>query len=120
MPVTGKEVSYSQQGLKPVLKNEAAWAWEAISSSTCCKSMTIMYAGSCVFQAGLLPEGSKPGRAVNGSICKQVMQSGKANFLANLVLYPGVHFDASLLPCKAHRCCIRRCQRWSSARSEMR
>lgn len=88
--MTGKDVSYAQQGLKAAVKSEAVWAWESINSSTCCQSMSIMYSGACVYQAGLIPEDSKPGRAVNGTICRGVMQSGKANFLANLVLYPGV------------------------------
>eukprot|EP00892_Ulva_mutabilis_P009259 jgi/Ulvmu1/6705/UM030_0037.1 len=94
----GKDVTFTQPGLKSAVKTEVAWAWDSIKSSTCCQSMTVVYAGTCVYQAGLIPEESKPGRAVNGSICRGVMKSGKANFLANLVLYPGrVEFD-DILP----------------------
>lgn len=94
--VTGKNVSYFKPGVKPVLKKEITWACDSIRSCTCCQSITIVYSGDTVFQAGLIPEDSKPGRPVNGTICRGVMKSGKANFLANLVLYPG-----ALLPLRS-------------------
>ena len=42
-----------------------------------------------MFQAGLLPDGGKPGKSVDGAISRRAMSSGKADFLANLALFPG-------------------------------
>ena len=89
MDMVGKESSFMKPGLKPACKEELAWAWDALSSSTCCKSLSVMVSGACVFQAGLIPEGGKPGKAVDGAISRRTMSSGKADFLANLALYPG-------------------------------
>jgi hypothetical protein len=76
-------------GLKPACQDELKWAWEALSSCTCCKSLSVMVSGACVFQAGLLPEGGKPGKVVDGAISRRVMNTGRADFLANLALFPG-------------------------------
>lgn len=56
-----------------------------------------MVSRQCVFQAGILPEGGKPGQSVDGAISKKVMSTGKANFLANLVLFPGMSLQRSRL-----------------------
>jgi hypothetical protein len=91
MDMIGKESTYMKPGLKPACKEELRWAWDAISTCTCCKSMSVMVSGACVFQAGLIPEGAKPGRVVDGAISRRVVNSGKADFLANIALFPGEH-----------------------------
>lgn len=89
MDMVGKESSYLKSGLKPACKEELLWAWEALRSCTCCKSLSVMVSGACTFQAGLIPEGEKPGQVVDGTISRRVMSTGKADFLAKLALYPG-------------------------------
>lgn len=76
-------------GLKAACKEELLWAWDALSSCTCCKSLSVVVSGACVFQAGLLPAGGKPGKVVDGPISRRAMSTGKADFLANLSLFPG-------------------------------
>jgi Cofactor assembly of complex C subunit B, CCB2/CCB4 len=87
--MTGKESAYMKPGLKPACKEELLWAWDALSSCTCCKSLSVMVSGACVFQAGLIPDGAKPGKVVDGAISRRAMSTGKANFLANIALFPG-------------------------------
>jgi Cofactor assembly of complex C subunit B, CCB2/CCB4 len=86
----GVDVSYTRDGTRSSAKVEMKWAWQALSSATCCRSLVVFHSGVCVFQAGLMPNGVKPGRGRVGRICENVMKAGKANYLANLLLFPGM------------------------------
>ncbi len=59
----------------------------------CCparhRSLVIIYQGRNIFHAGAIKGGVKAGKAVAGDVCKACMSSGKGNYLANLILYPG-------------------------------
>lgn len=51
--------------------------------------MVVLHSGVCVMHAGLGAPGCTPGKAAAGPISKGVMKQGKANYLANLTLFPG-------------------------------
>jgi hypothetical protein len=91
---TGNNVFYLGGSLEDESKEELRWAWESIGAATCCCTLVALHSGVCILQAGLVCPGCKPGEASAGIICKDVMQRGQANYLANLALYPG----APLLP----------------------
>ena len=46
--------------------------------------------GRNIFHAGYIAAGRRPGSATAGELCSAAMQSGTGNYLANLVLYPGM------------------------------
>lgn len=77
---------------------ELLWAWEALSSATCSKSLVVVYGDDSLLQIGVAAESSaKNGEAVavdvpkliQGSLYKSLLGSGKQSYLANLSLYPG-------------------------------
>jgi hypothetical protein len=51
--------------------------------------VVIIYQGRAVLHAGAIKAGVKPSSAVAGEVCKAAMSSGRGNYLANLILYPG-------------------------------
>ena len=55
---------------------------------------------------GLMNAEAQPGDACLGRMAEQVMRDGRANNLANLARYPGVHSDPALLavPCLEPSC----------------
>lgn len=84
--------------LPDVAHNELLWVWKSLSDATCCRSLVIVYDGSCVLQIGFAAETSAgDGEAVSvdanklmqGSVYQGVMKSGAQSYLANLSLYPG-------------------------------
>ncbi|XP_029127432.1 protein COFACTOR ASSEMBLY OF COMPLEX C SUBUNIT B CCB4, chloroplastic isoform X3 [Cajanus cajan] len=84
--------------LPDVARNELLWVWKSLSDATCCRSLVIVYDGSCVLQIGFAAETSAgDGEAVSvdanklmqGSVYQGVMKSGAQSYLANLSLYPG-------------------------------
>ena len=89
MEPIGEEVSYLRTGLKRASATELRWAWEALNAATCCRTLVVLYAGTCILHEGLGPPGCKAGKAKGGTICDTVMKEGKANYLANLILFPG-------------------------------
>ena len=85
----GEEGLYLRDGLKRPSALELRWAWESLSASSCCRSVVVFHSGACVLHAGRRPVGSRVGKAKAGPICQDVMQQGRANYLANLKLFPG-------------------------------
>ncbi|GMH39091.1 hypothetical protein BSKO_06989 [Bryopsis sp. KO-2023] len=78
---------------------ELKWAWRALSSSTRCQSLVVFHQGEPVYQAGLRYRGTTMNAAKMGKICSQTQESGRANYLANLQLFPGgVEFLGFLPP----------------------
>lgn len=55
----------------------------AFSCHTLCR-------GRNVFHAGMARPGYQLGTAAAGEVAQKAMDSGKGNYLANLVLYPGM------------------------------
>ncbi len=96
----GERVDYEDPGLKPStsLLNEFRWARDAMFSSTRCKSLVLIYKGRNLFHYGAILRGCKPGTAAPGEICKQAMENGQGNYLANLILYPGRPEFVAFLP----------------------
>ncbi|XP_024371342.1 protein COFACTOR ASSEMBLY OF COMPLEX C SUBUNIT B CCB4, chloroplastic [Physcomitrium patens] len=75
---------------------ELEWVWESLRNTTRTKALVIFYGEACVLQAGIAAA-SVDGNAVpvnvsefiSGELYKGVQKSGRQNYLANLVLYPG-------------------------------
>jgi Cofactor assembly of complex C subunit B, CCB2/CCB4 len=87
----GKEVSFVREGLRKRTQAELWWAWEALSSATCCCSQVVFHTGVCVLQAGVACQQCTAGCAEPGKMCEEVIERGKANYLGNLALVPGAH-----------------------------
>ncbi|MCL7041372.1 hypothetical protein MKW94_001497 [Papaver nudicaule] len=77
---------------------ELLWLWDSLSAVTCCRSLVVVYEGSCLLQTGVAAESAfDEGLAVSvdatalmeGSLYKGAMRSGTQSYLANLSLYPG-------------------------------
>lgn len=51
--------------------------------------MVVFKDGKCIMHAGFMGRGTVAGAGKPGAICKAVQSSGKSNYLANLVLFPG-------------------------------
>ena len=49
-----------------------------------------IFRGRNLFHAGVIAAGRRPGGAKPGELCEEAMSSGTGNYLANLILYPGV------------------------------
>ncbi|KAI3942859.1 hypothetical protein MKW92_012841 [Papaver armeniacum] len=83
-------------GIAPVA--DAGRLWDSLSAVTCCRSLVVVYEGSCLLQIGVAAE-SASGEGVamsvdvttlmEGSLYKGAMKSGTQSCLANLSLYPG-------------------------------
>lgn len=52
-------------------------------------SLVVIYQGHNIYHAGYAAENYRPGSAKAGEVCSGSMESGRGNYLANLVLYPG-------------------------------
>ncbi|KAM0987348.1 hypothetical protein ACFX13_011686 [Malus domestica] len=94
----GVECEQMHPNLPKTLLSELLWAWESLSSVTCCRSLVIVYDGRCILQIGFAAESSNgDGKAADvdadklmqGSLYRGVMKSGVQSYLANLYLYPG-------------------------------
>ncbi|KIY99022.1 hypothetical protein MNEG_8940 [Monoraphidium neglectum] len=68
---------------------EIQWAWEALSSTARVTSLVVIYQGRNVAHLGLARPGHAAGAAKAGEVAAKAMASGKGNYLANLILYPG-------------------------------
>uniref|UniRef100_A0A7R9VDZ5 Cofactor assembly of complex C subunit B n=1 Tax=Chlamydomonas euryale TaxID=1486919 RepID=A0A7R9VDZ5_9CHLO len=68
---------------------ELRWAWEALRGATRVRSLVLLYDGRNIFHAGVIAPGVRPGGAAGGQICSDAIATGRGNYLANLVLYPG-------------------------------
>ncbi|XVF84857.1 hypothetical protein PTKIN_Ptkin17bG0073200 [Pterospermum kingtungense] len=77
--------------------SEIFWAWESLSTVTCCRSLVIVYECQCIVQIGVAAKSLNDGEALavdaaklmQGSLCQGVLKSGAQSYLANLSLYPG-------------------------------
>lgn len=61
--------------------------------------MVVFFRGKCIIQLGFAAESTQPGAATPGPICQQAIDSGRGNYLANLVLFPGAVHGARLTFC---------------------
>lgn len=91
-------------GLPDDAARELKWVWDALRNATRTKALVVLYGGACVLQAGIAAtavNGSvvsvNASEFINGALYKGVQKSGRQNYLANLVLYPG-RFELSFLP----------------------
>ena len=64
-------------------------AWGALGNCTRCSSLVVFLGGRCVCLLGAAATREAAQKAAPGAICKQAVASGRGNYLANLVLYPG-------------------------------
>ncbi|KAL5216898.1 hypothetical protein ABZP36_008299 [Zizania latifolia] len=93
----GVECKRVGTGVSSSALRELLWAWDSLTSTTCCKSLVVVYGGVCVLQIGVAACSPEDGNAVTvdaqrfmqGSLHKNAMESKKQSFLANLALYPG-------------------------------
>ncbi|CAL9102525.1 unnamed protein product [Musa textilis] len=78
--------------------HEMQWVWESLSSTTCCRSLVVIYGGNCFLQIGIAAESQNEigvamvvdvHKLLQGSLCRSAIGSGKQSYLANLSLYPG-------------------------------
>ncbi|XP_064986518.1 protein COFACTOR ASSEMBLY OF COMPLEX C SUBUNIT B CCB4, chloroplastic isoform X2 [Musa acuminata AAA Group] len=78
--------------------HELRWVWESLSSTTCCRSLVVIYGGNCFLQIGIAAESQNETgvamvvdvhKLLQGSLCRSAIGSGKQSYLANLSLYPG-------------------------------
>ena len=101
--MTGVSVAFASDAVSSAARAELQWAWSALSASTRCQSLVAFWDEACVAHYGMACDGCEPSRAsLEGPICKGVMQQGKANYLANLILFPGARSAAS-------SCCVSPC-----------
>ncbi|KAI3855229.1 hypothetical protein MKX03_026087 [Papaver bracteatum] len=94
----GVECRNIRSDLPTFLVSELLWLWDSLSAVTCCRSLVVVYEGSCLLQIGVAAEStSGEGLAMSvdattlmeGSLYKGAMKSGTQSYLANLSLYPG-------------------------------
>ncbi|CAI0379562.1 unnamed protein product [Linum tenue] len=92
----GVECRMISSHLPDPLIAELLWAWESLSSVTCCRCLVVVYDGTCILQIGVAaesPDGEAlavdAARLTEGSVYQGVMKSGSQSYLANLSLYPG-------------------------------
>jgi hypothetical protein len=91
VPVIGKSVAYVSENVSRACREELEWAWSALHKTTCCQSFVAFWKDRCIAHHGLACETCYPQQSTSsGTICQSVMQEGKANYLASLVLYPGM------------------------------
>ncbi|XP_042496173.1 protein COFACTOR ASSEMBLY OF COMPLEX C SUBUNIT B CCB4, chloroplastic isoform X2 [Macadamia integrifolia] len=76
--------------------SELLWMWESLSVVTCCRSLVIVYEGSCLLQIGVAAESNGGNtmevdapKLIQGLLYQGVVKSGAQSYLANLSLYPG-------------------------------
>lgn len=94
----GVECRRMNTGIGHLAVRELQWVWDSISSSTCCRCLVVVYGGDCLLQIGAAAVSENDNTVaiavdvhdlLNGSLCKNVISSGKQSYLANLSLYPG-------------------------------
>ncbi|XP_020573590.1 protein COFACTOR ASSEMBLY OF COMPLEX C SUBUNIT B CCB4, chloroplastic [Phalaenopsis equestris] len=94
----GIECRWIDSALPECSATELLWAWESLSTATCCRSFVVVHGGNCLLQVGVAAEPSTENggvstidvpRLTQGSLYRTVVESGKQSYLANLSLYPG-------------------------------
>ncbi|KAK1555931.1 hypothetical protein Q3G72_033546 [Acer saccharum] len=91
--------------LPDLVVSELLWAWESLSTVTCCRSLVVIYDSNCILQIGMAAESGNDdeyvtvdaSKLMQGSVYQGVMRSGSQSYLANLLLYPG-RSELSFLP----------------------
>nr|GEV34829.1 hypothetical protein [Tanacetum cinerariifolium] len=96
VPPRGVECQRIDSKIPELVASELTWAWESLSTVTCCRSLVVVYDGICALQIGYASsnEGGEPtvvdsSKLMQGSIYQGVVKSGSQSYLANLSLYPG-------------------------------
>ncbi|XP_076900530.1 protein COFACTOR ASSEMBLY OF COMPLEX C SUBUNIT B CCB4, chloroplastic-like [Bidens hawaiensis] len=95
VPPQGIQCERIHSTVPDVVASELKWAWDSLSSVTCCRSLVIVYDAICVIQIGYASsnEGEEgvvdSNKLMQGSIYQGVVKSGSQSYLANLSLYPG-------------------------------
>ncbi|GJT34309.1 protein cofactor assembly of complex C subunit B CCB4, chloroplastic isoform X1 [Tanacetum coccineum] len=96
VPPRGVECERFHSNVPVRVASELTWAWESLSTVTCCRSLVVVYDGVCVLQIGYASsnEGGEStvvdsSKLMQGSIYQGVVKSGSQSYLANLSLYPG-------------------------------
>ena len=59
--------------------------------------------GRCIMHCGMAAPGNVPGSATVGPIGTAAMKSGSGNYLANLILFPGITHAQHLPKTCSHR-----------------
>lgn len=90
--------------------------WQGLRLATPCRGVVVHHGGRCIMHCGMIRRGEQPGQATLGPICRAAMQSGRGNYLANLILFPGVPNAASML--HGTRCTVG-CRTWASMQRGM-
>ncbi|GAA0158889.1 hypothetical protein LIER_38748 [Lithospermum erythrorhizon] len=94
----GVDCQWISPRLPQSVTSELLWAWDSLSTVTCCRSLVVVYDGRCVFQIGVaaLSSSNKADamsvdttKLVQGSLYQGVITSSSQSYLANLSLYPG-------------------------------
>ena len=66
--------------------------WQALQLATRCRGVVVVHRGRCLMHCGMIRRGAAAGQSyVLGPIARAAMQSGRGNYLANLILFPGMH-----------------------------
>lgn len=91
---TGRAVEWVDSALPQTVQRELLWAWRAVGRTTCARSVVVLHNGECLLHAGLAEAGHEAGKARPGKQCAEVMQRGKASYLASLALFPGMGISA--------------------------
>eukprot|EP00878_Enallax_costatus_P009874 GHUV01010311.1.p1 GENE.GHUV01010311.1~~GHUV01010311.1.p1 ORF type:complete len:311 (+),score=99.09 GHUV01010311.1:286-1218(+) len=96
----GVPVNYINPSVKlpKAAEQEMQWAWESLQATSRATSMVVMYQGRSLFHAGMARAGYQLGTATAGEVAQKAMETGKGNYLANLVLYPGRDEFVKYLP----------------------
>ncbi len=86
----GEKVLFTHPELPPRAAAELQWLWSALTGATRAQSLAVFYRGARVMQAGVAPAACDVAQQPElGPIIAQALQSGTANYFANLALYPG-------------------------------
>jgi hypothetical protein len=95
IPLQGSDVDFLEPSLPKAIRDEISWAWRSLSRASKARSLVLFYKGRCIAHCGKGPSAENltapysPAAAKYGPICAAVMKQDQANYLANLMPYPG-------------------------------
>jgi len=95
----GEPVLRLHPALPAAAEAELRWLWASLSACTRTASLLVLYRGAVAFQAGLAPAGGARGaeRVLGAACVLEAQASGRANYFANLALFPArAQFEAAL------------------------
>ncbi|GAQ90546.1 hypothetical protein KFL_006530120 [Klebsormidium nitens] len=92
--------------LPKAAKGELLWAWDLLQRATRCRALVVIYRNKVALQAGAARASERADEAaeidaselVRGKISSAVLRAGKANYFANLALFPGRFEFLGFLP----------------------